>query len=101
MLRVEMTDVGSVRTVKLLGRVSGEYAQYGRTLIEQCAGGGELVVDLNEVTFLDPTGEEVLLLLSQLGAVFMADNVYACYFCERVGLPLVRCAAGRRKSLRK
>src|SRR5690348_12846360 len=101
MLRVEMTDVGCVRTVKLLGRVSGEYAVYGRTLIEQCAGVGELVIDLNEVTFLDPAGEEVLLLLARLGAVFMADNVYARYFCERLGLPLVRSAAPGRKRFRK
>ena len=96
MLRVEIDDSKNVRTVKVLGRCSGEYADYARTLVTRCTDDVPLVVDLNEVTFLDSAGEQVLLTLGRLGAVFIADNVYVRYFCERLQLPLVRAEQSSR-----
>ena len=47
-----------------------------------------LVVDLADVTFVDPVGEEVLSFFGRLGAEFIADNAYSRDLCERLNLRL-------------
>jgi hypothetical protein len=45
-------------------------------------------VDLSEVTYVDPFGEQVLLWLSRLGAKFVGVNVYTRSLCERLQLEI-------------
>ena len=90
MLRVEIHDAANAVVMKLEGRLIGEYAEYARSLVTRCKTDMRLVVDLAEVTAVDAIGEEVLSFFGQLGAEFIADNVYARYLCERLHLPLGR-----------
>ncbi len=90
MLRVEMHDAVNALVVKLEGRFTGEYAEYARSLVTRCKTTLRLLVDLNEVTAIDAIGEEVLSFFGRLGAEFVADNIYARYWCERLQLARAR-----------
>ena len=98
MLRVEMQDAVHALVVKLEGRFTGEYAEYAQSLVTRCKTDLNLVVDLTEVTAIDDVGEDVLSLFGRLGAEFVADNIYARYWCHRLQLPLAR--NGRRNHKR-
>lgn len=97
MLRVEMHDAANAVVMKLEGRFIAEYAEYAQSLVTRCKIDMKLVVDLTEVTAVDPVGEEVLSFLGRLGAEFVADNVYARYLCERLQLPVARPALCTRR----
>ena len=97
MLRVEMHHATNVVVMKLEGRLVGEYAEYTRSLVTRCNTDMKLVVDLTEVTAVDPAGEEVLKYFGGLGAEFIADNAYMRYLVERLNLPVVRPAIRRRR----
>jgi hypothetical protein len=56
----------------------------------------KLVVDLTDVTFIDSSGEEVLLFLGRLEAEFVAETSYTLDFCERLSLPLACNGASNR-----
>ena len=84
MLRVELR--GSL--LKLEGRFTGADAEHIRALMTPSYAGPSMVVDVTEVTFVDPVGEAVLSLLGRLGAEFVAETAYASDVCERLQLPL-------------
>ena len=93
MLRVECHDVGDTVTLRLEGRLVGEFAQDARDLVTRCKIPLRLVVNLSEVTFVDLTGEEVLLWLARIGGEFVAENCYPLHVCERLHLPMApKCA---------
>ena len=94
MLRVEFQDVGDTVTLRLEGRLVGEFAQDARDLVTRCRIPLRLVVNLSEVTFVDLMGEEVLLWLARIGGVFVAENCYPLHVCERLHLPMAPKCAG-------
>jgi hypothetical protein len=95
MLRVEVQDSANALIVRLEGRLTGQHAEHIRMLIASSEATGRLVVDLTEVTFIDPVGEAALSSFSRLGAKFVAEDVYVLGVCERLHLPLAR--NGKRK----
>ena len=94
MLRVECHDVGDTLTLRLEGRLVGEFAQDARDLVTRCKIPLRLVVNLSEVTFVDVMGEEVLLWLARIGGEFVAENCYSLHVCERLHLPMAPKCAG-------
>ena len=88
MLRAEIRDSGDTLILELEGRFTGHDAEQTRTLAARCASRGTLFVDLTEVVFIDPAGEEVLSFLGQLGAEFIAPNSYVLDVCDRLNLPV-------------
>jgi hypothetical protein len=72
------------------GRLTGEGAEYLRTLATQCHTELKLVVDVTEIMFIDVPGENALLFLKRLGTQFIAETSYSRHVCERLDLPLVR-----------
>ena len=87
MLRIELTNSGAdaVR-VRLEGRLVGGYAEDARLTLSRHPSPSLMLVDLAEVTFVDPLGEQVLLWLGRVGARFVAVNVYTRGICERLQL---------------
>ena len=88
MLRVQIRDASNTFLVKIEGKFSGEDAEYVQTLMARSNTGADLVIDITDVTFVDPTGEIVLKFFRRLGAVFVAENSYSRFMCERLQLPL-------------
>jgi hypothetical protein len=97
MFRVEMHHGADALFMKIEGQLSGDYAEYARTLVTLGKSEMKLVVDLTDVTFADSVGEEVLSLFGRVGAEFIADNSYSRDLCERLTLPLARTALRRRR----
>jgi hypothetical protein len=96
MLRVEIHDSGNTIMFKLEGRFTDGGAEHVRTLVTRCPAQMKLVVDLTDLTFIDSSGEEVLLFLRRLGAEFLAETSYTLDFCERLSLPLACNGASNR-----
>jgi hypothetical protein len=94
MLRVECHDVGDTVTLRLEGRLVGEFAEDARDLVSRCKIPLRLVVNLSEMTFVDVMGEEVLLWLARIGGEFVAENCYPLHVCERLHLPMAPKCAG-------
>ena len=89
MLRVTKEESIDAATYRLEGRLTGEGAEYVRTLATQCHTDLRLVVDLTEVTFIDVAGENTLSFLKRLGAKFIAETSYSSDVCERLHLSLI------------
>ena len=88
MLRVQIRDASNTLLVRIEGRFSGEDAEYVQTLMARFNTTLDLVVDMTDVTFADASGEDALRFLNRLGAVFVAENSYSRFICERLQLPL-------------
>jgi hypothetical protein len=88
MLRVECHDIGDTVTLRLEGRLVGEFAKDARDLVTRRKIPLRLVVNLSEVTFVDLRGEEVLLWLARIGGEFVAENCYPLHVCEHLHLPM-------------
>lgn len=88
MLRVQIRDASNRFLIKIEGRFSGADAEYVQTLMARFNTTLDLVVDITDVTFVDANGEAALRFFKRLGAVFVADNSYSLYMCERLRLPL-------------
>lgn len=90
MLRVEFNHDGDhALIVRLSGRLVGAYAEGARIALAQSELPPSIVVDLCDVCFVDLFGEQVLLWLGQLGAGFIADNVYTRGVCENLHLRIL------------
>jgi hypothetical protein len=88
MLRVECHDIGDTVTLRLEGRLVGEFAKDARNLVTRCKIPLRLVVNLSDVTFVDAVGEEVLSWLARIGGEFIAENCYPLHVCERLHLEM-------------
>ena len=97
MFRLAMHNGSGTSVMKIEGQLSGDYAEYTRTLLARCDTRMKLVVDLTDVTFVDSVGEDALLLCARFGAEFIADTAYARDLCERLKLPLTQPARRRCK----
>ncbi len=91
MLRVEFDHDGNgTLTVRLQGRLVGLYAEDAMGTLAQRKAPATCLVDLSEVTFVDPFGERILLWLGRAGAKFVAVNVYSRSICERLQLQVAQ-----------
>ncbi len=90
MLRVEFQDIAKAIVIRMEGRFVGRFADDVRELVVRCRIPSKILVDLSEVTLIDPIGEGVLIWLSQIGVKFIADGDYALRICEHLNLPLLR-----------
>ena len=89
MLRVEFDHDGNgTMSVRLQGRLVGAYAENARVSLARLQVPRTIAVDLSEVTYVDPFGEQVLLWLGRLGAKFVGVNVYTRSVCERLQLEI-------------
>jgi STAS domain len=98
MLRVEIRDGDGAVMISLHGRLTGEYAEPLRMLVNRCSRESRLLVDLNEVTFVDSAGEEVLSFVGELRGEFFAENVYAKDLCNRLQLTRAKKRKWRRET---
>ncbi len=95
MLRVELDHSGNgAVTVRLQGRLVGLYAEDARATLSRFPTLKSIAVDLSEVTFVDPIGEQVLLWLERLGAKVIAVNLYTRGVCERLQLQIEEQRSG-------
>ena len=96
MFRAEILWLANGPTLKMKGRLVGEWAEQARCLVTTDVVPKGLIVDLTEVSYVDSAGERFLSWLDSVGAVFTANGVYATAVCERLGLlPMQRTSAQR------
>ena len=102
MFRAEILQLENIPTLKLQGRLVGEWAGEAKSLVTEESIPKGLIIDITEVTCIDADGERVLSWLGSVGAAFVANNVYVASVCERLGLPLYESSSsssnGRRKA---
>src|SRR5215471_17522496 len=102
MFRAEILWLANGPTLKMEGRLVGEWAEQARCLVTTDVVPKGLIVDLTEVSYVDPAGERLLSWLGSVGAVFAARGVYVTAICERLGLsPMPRTLARRRECKEK
>ena len=90
MFRAEILWLANGPTLKMEGRLVGEWAEQATHLVTTDLVPKGLIVDLTEVSYVDSAGERLLSWLGSVGAVFVASGVYAPGVCERLGLSPVR-----------
>jgi hypothetical protein len=88
MFRAQLNRLADGSFLKMEGRLVGEWAEEARSLLSHGPVPKGLIVDLTEVTYVDPVGEQVLTWLSSLGARFVARGVYAVATCKRLKLAI-------------
>ncbi len=96
MFRAEILWLANGPTLKMEGRLVGEWGEQARYLVTTDVVPKGLIVDLTEVSYVDSAGERLLSWLGSVGAVFVASGVYAPAVCERLGLSPVRRMPARR-----
>lgn len=103
MLLVEFHDAENTLTLRLEGRLVGQFAEEVRNLVMRGEIRRKVIVDISEVTFVDPVGEAVLAWLKRIGAEFLAGTLYARHIGERLRLPVAiqRDAQSRAKKERR
>jgi len=102
MLRIEFQEHANTTTIKILGRFVDRFAEDARSLVVRSQAQSQLIADLSDMTFVDETGEEVLLWLKWIGAKFTAEGAYSRDVCERLSLPMAKkIAQPRRKRLKQ
>lgn len=89
MLRTEFQDNDNVLTIRIEGRLVGVFAEDLTDRVVRRSMPQNLFVNLSELSFIDDLGEELLLWLRRIGAIFIAGNVYSAGVCERLNLPLI------------
>ncbi len=101
MLRVELHDASNTTWLRVEGRFVGAFAEETRAMVLRCRLPGTPVVDLSEMTFADAGGEDVLVWLSRIGALFVANSCYTLDVCQRLHLPMLRRNGFRRAQAQK
>ena len=89
MFRAEIQWVANGPTLKMEGRLIGVWAEQVRSLVINDVIPKGLIVDLTDVTYIDPVGEELLNWLGSIGARFVTANVYTAGICEGLHLPVL------------
>src|ERR1700759_5002482 len=88
MFRAELNRFADGSLLTMEGRLVGDWANEVKSLLSQGPVPKGLIVDLTEVGYVDPIGEQVLTWLGSLGARFVARGVYAVATCKRLKLAL-------------
>ncbi len=96
MFRAEILWLANGPTLKMEGRLVGEWAEQARCLITADVVPKGLIVDLADVCYIDSPGERLLSWLGSVGAVFATSGVYATAVCERLGFTPLRKTLARR-----
>jgi hypothetical protein len=90
MFRAEIQWLASGPTLKMEGKLVGEWAEEAMSLLIKKVVPQGLVVDLTAVTYIDCLGEEFLKWLGRAGSAFVPGNVYTSGVCEQLNLPILR-----------
>ena len=96
MFRAELLWLANGPTLKMEGKLVGEWAEQARDLVTAAVVPKGLIVDLTDVTYVDSGGKRLLSWLGSVGAVFVASGVYAIGVCERLGLSAIQRVRSRR-----
>jgi anti-anti-sigma regulatory factor len=88
MFRAEILQVEGKQTLKIEGKLIGEWAREAKSLVVKESIPKGLIVDLTDVSCIDQVGEQVLNWFDSIGAAFVANNVYMASVCQRLGLQL-------------
>ena len=97
MFRAELVWLANGPTLKMHGKLVGDWAKQAKDLLTVDVVPRGLIVDLTEVTYIDSSGEHLLTWLGSLGAVFVASGVNAIRVFERLGLSVMRSKPARRR----
>lgn len=87
MLRITVADTATEQRWVVQGRLTEPWVSELRSTwqkAEPVRRGKECVVDLNQVTFIDESGEDVLLGIAKEGARFVAGGVYTKQVVEHL-----------------
>jgi len=74
--------------VVLKGELVGEWADCVPQSITLFCSQGEIEIDLDGITCVDHSGEQVLLALQQVHRRFLGTSLFARTLCERLGIPV-------------
>src|SRR5689334_8068978 len=86
MLRITVLSVNRSGFFVLEGRLAGLWAQELLRVARGAYQGPGSIFDLQEVFFVDSTGEGALRMLSRQGARFITDSAYGKDLCKRLKL---------------
>jgi ABC-type transporter Mla MlaB component len=89
MFRAEIRWLSNGPTLKMEGRLVGDWVEPARSLVTKEVVPQGLIIDLSDLTYVDSTGEQFLKWLASVGAKFVDGNVYTAGICERLRLPLL------------
>ena len=90
MFRAEILWLANGPTLKMEGKLVGEWSEQAKCLVTADVVPKGLVVDLTEVSYIDSAGERLLSWLGGVGALFAASGMYTTAVCERLGLSCTR-----------
>lgn len=88
MFRAQICELANGPTLTLEGKLVGAWAEQALTVFSKDKVPKGLIVDLTDVSYIDPIGEQVLKWFCSIGAQFVAKATYAGFICERLELPL-------------
>ena len=88
MFRAEIHELEDGPTLKMEGRLVGQWAEQAKSLVTMNSVPKGLIIDLTDVTYVDSVGEQALIWFSSIGAAYVGKGVYAAGVCERLRLPL-------------
>lgn len=87
MMKITITETPTERKFILQGRLVGAWVEELSTAwkrAQQDQDGRACVIDMNDVTFIDKSGEKLLRALWENGAQFVATGVYTRHLLEEV-----------------
>src|SRR5689334_15386803 len=97
MLKITLIETPEEQKLVLEGRLMAPDLSELKTAWEGAHTKGEIrrrVVDLRNTTFIDPSGEQVLIAMKRQGAKFVACGVSTTHQLRRLG---IRCQGSRLK----
>jgi hypothetical protein len=86
MLRITLPSANGSGIFVLEGRLAGLWAQELLRVVREANQGPGTIFDLQDVFYVDSSGEEVLRILSRVGAKFLTDSAYGKDLCKRLKL---------------
>ena len=89
MLRITISTTRHSGVFILEGRLTGLWGKELLRVSRTANSGYDNIFDLQQVFYVDPRGEEALLLLGERGAHFIADSRYGRELCHRLNLQRV------------
>jgi len=101
MFRAEIQWLADGPTLKMAGKLVGEWAEEARSLVTTNVVPKGLIVDLTDVSYIDSAGQRLLIWLGSVGAVCVATNDYAAAICEQLGIPVQLDPAARHRKEEK
>ena len=86
MLRITVPTLSSQEVFVLEGKLTGLWAQELLRVARAANQGPGTIFNLQEVFYVDSSGEEALRFLSRRGARFLTDSAYGVDLCKRLKL---------------